>query len=157
MHRASINPTAVVAWWGAILSTIVFLWDIYKYRHAGPKLRVGVNANMVMAPSTDKRTFVVTEVVNFGDRPTTLTNLCIAYFDKRWSWSHFRNRATKNAVVLSPSTAQPFPWELKAGNMWRGMTAQTPELESWAKKGVVYFDVYHSHQRKPIRTRVRLR
>jgi hypothetical protein len=81
MQHAPLNPTAIVAWWGAILSTIVFLWDIYKYRRAGPKLRVGVRAGMLMVPSTDKRTFILTEVVNVGDRPTTLANLCLAYFE----------------------------------------------------------------------------
>jgi len=30
-----MSPTSIVAWWGAILSTIVFLWDIYKHRTAG--------------------------------------------------------------------------------------------------------------------------
>jgi hypothetical protein len=56
------------------------LWDIYKYRHAGPGLRVGVNPGMILMPSADKKTFVVTEVVNTGDRSTSLTNLGLAYF-----------------------------------------------------------------------------
>jgi hypothetical protein len=154
MLYAQFNPTAVVAWWGAILSTVVFLWDIYKYRHAGPKLRIGINAGMLMVPSADKRTFVVTEVMNIGDRPTTLTNLGLAYFEKRWSWKRLRNRATKLAVVVTPSAAQPFPWKLEPGGIWRGMTEQTPEIEGWAKNGVLYFDLYHSHRGKPERRRL---
>jgi len=39
MRVALVPPTSIVAWWGAILSTIVFLWDIYKHRTAGPRLR----------------------------------------------------------------------------------------------------------------------
>lgn len=152
-----LNPIAIVAWWGAILSTIVFLWDIYKYHHAGPKLRVSVSTGMIMVPSKDERTFIVTEVTNAGDRPTTITNLGLAYFEKKWSWGHLRNRATKLAVVNSPNTAQPLPWELKAGTLWRGMSHQTPQIETWARNGILYFDVYHSHTRKPIRTRVTIR
>jgi hypothetical protein len=156
MQRTGINPTAIVAWWGAILASIVFLWDIYKYRRAGPKLRVSVRPGMVMVPSNDKRTFVVTEVVNTGDRSTTLTNLGLAYFEKEWSWKRLRNRPTKLAVTISPNTSEPLPWELKAGNLWRGMTEQTPEIRNWARTGVLYFDLYHSHRRKPLRRRVRI-
>jgi hypothetical protein len=157
MHRIQINPTTLVAWWGAILSSVVFLWDIYKYRHAGPKLRVGVNPGMILMPSADKRTLVVTEVMNIGDRSTTLTNLGLAYFEKKWSWKRLRNRADKLAVVTSPSVAQPFPWELKAGGLWRGMTEQTAEIEEWSRKGILYFDIYHSHGKKPVRRRVRIK
>lgn len=80
-----METTKLVAWWGAVLSTVVFLWDVYKFRRAGPKLRFRTRGEVVLIPSDDKRTFVSSEVVNYGDRPTTITNLCVAYFEKPWS------------------------------------------------------------------------
>ncbi len=151
-----MSSTTFVAWWGAILSTIVFLWDTYKYRKAGPKLCFDVRTGMVLVPSADKRTFIQTEVVNYGDRSTTLTNITLFSFEKAWSWSRLRNRPTKAAVLNNPNAAQPFPCELKAGGIWRGLTEQTPELEDWARKGILYFDLYHSHRTKPVRRRVRV-
>jgi hypothetical protein len=149
-----MSSTDFVAWWGAILSSIIFLWDIYKYRNAGPKLRFHVQPGMIMLPSADKRTFIQTEVTNYGDRPTTLTNITFYYFEKPWSWARLRNRPTTAGVLNNPNPEQPFPCELKAGGVWRGLTEQKPELEAWGRKGALYFDLYHSHSTKPLRQRV---
>lgn len=142
--------TAIVALYGAFLSTL-------NFRRAGPKLRFEVRTGMILVPSNDKRSFVQTEVTNYGDRPTTLTNIALYYFDKRWSWAHLRNRSTKAAVLNDPNPSQPFPCELKPGGVWRGQTEQTPELVGWGTKGALYFDLYHSHRAQPIRKRVRFR
>jgi len=55
--------TGAVAVYGAALSTVNFL-------RAGAKLRLTVRTEMVVVPSDDKRTFVLTEVINYGDRTT---------------------------------------------------------------------------------------
>ncbi|MGA8027638.1 MAG: hypothetical protein WB992_10860 [Bryobacteraceae bacterium] len=149
--------TKLVAWWGAVLSTIVFLWDIYKYRKAGPRLRFRVRGGMTLVPSTDKRTFVSSEVTNYGDRPTTITNLCVAYFKKPLSFARLRKRATINAVVKNPLGGPALPFKLEPGNVWQGLAEQTPELEKWGREGLLYFELYHSHHTKPVRQRVRFK
>jgi hypothetical protein len=140
--------TAAVALYGAVLGTL-------NFRRAGPKLRFAVRTGMIVVPSGDKRTFVQTEVTNYGDRPTTLATIDLRYFEKPWSWARLRNRATQAAVLNEPNPAQPFPWELKPGGVWRGLTPQKPELVDWGTKGALYFDLYHSHHPKPVRKRVR--
>ena len=52
--------TEIVAWWGAILATIVFAWDIYKWWTAGPKLRVSVQTGMksINMPQYDDKTLI---------------------------------------------------------------------------------------------------
>jgi hypothetical protein len=105
MDTTSTFTTKFVAWWGAILSTTVFLWDIYKYRHAGPKLWFRVQTGMALVPSDDKRTFISSEVVNYGDRPTTLTNLTLDYFEKPLSWAWLRDLVRRErAESVSAST-----------------------------------------------------
>jgi len=83
-----MNPTSIVAWWGAILSTGVFAWDIYKYRSAGPKLRFTAQTGMetVNAPFYEGKTLIVANVTNYGDRPTTITTVAFEYFkgSRRW-------------------------------------------------------------------------
>jgi len=161
-----MDITKIVAWWGAGLSTAVFAWDIWKYRHAGPKLRFQVRTGV---PSEDATValasriacggkFIQTEVTNYGDRPTTLTNMELYYFDKPWSWARLRNRPTKEKVLNNPNPAQPFPCELKPGGVWRGrLMEQMPELVEWGTTGALYFELYHSHHTKPVRERVRFR
>jgi len=154
-----MSSTGIVAWWGAILSTIVFLWDIYKFRTAGPKLRFSVRTGMqsINMPPYNGKKLIQTEVTNYGERPTTLTNIGLYYFEKPLSWARLRNRPTKAAILANPNPAQPFPCELRPGAVWRGLTEQVPEIEKWATKGIVYFDLHHSHSDKPIRRRVVLR
>jgi hypothetical protein len=72
-----MGSTGIVAWWGAILSTIVFLWDIYKWQTSGPRIRFSVQTNMrtINVSGYKGKTLVSTNVTNYGERPTTLTNL----------------------------------------------------------------------------------
>jgi|HubBroStandDraft_2_1064218.scaffolds.fasta_scaffold11147_4 hypothetical protein len=152
-----VSPTTILACWGAGLSTIVFLWDIYKYRKAGPKLRFEVYAHNRMVPSSKQRVYIRSVVTNRGDRPTTLTNVVLYYFASRWSLARLRNLPTEsagaNALLTSPE--QALPYELKPGTMWSGMTEQTRVIEEWGSTGVLYFDLHHSHDTKPVRRRVR--
>lgn len=69
--------TAAVAWYAATISTIVFLWDIYKWWNAGAKLRVEVRPGMqsIGMPEYDGKTLIVINVSNYGDRPTTITGV----------------------------------------------------------------------------------
>jgi hypothetical protein len=158
-----IDTTTILAFWGATLSSIVFAWDVYKYRNAGPRLRFTVLAGMVMRPAYNDATFIKSEITNCGDRATTLTGISVYYFEKQLSWERIRNRPTR-ALVLDDMKAglknldfgTPFPCELKPGAVWRGLTPQDPQLEQWAKQGALYFDLYHSHRTKPIRRRLSL-
>ncbi len=152
-----MSTTALVAWWGAALSTIVFLWDIYKYRTAGPKLRFSVQTGMqsINMPQYEGKRLILAKVTNCGDRPTTITNLGYLYFEKR---RFLRKRIPdKAAVVPNPSTVQPLPFELKPGARWSGIAIQDPEIEQWATNGILDMMLYHSHSNKPIRRRVVIR
>jgi hypothetical protein len=63
---------------------------------------------MILVPSTDREPFVQTEVTNHGDRPTTLTNIAVFYFERPRSWARLRNRATKAAVLNDPNPGNRF-------------------------------------------------
>lgn len=43
------NAEAIAAWWGAILSTVVFGWEMYKWLRSGARLKVQVAQNMQAA------------------------------------------------------------------------------------------------------------
>ncbi len=38
----------IVAWWGAIVATVVLVWDIYKWKTSGPKIRFVVCPGMIV-------------------------------------------------------------------------------------------------------------
>jgi hypothetical protein len=151
------NSTTIVAWWGAILSTIVFLWDIYKHRTAGPRLRFTARPAMKSfnVPMYEGKTLIIANVTNYGDRPTTITNLGYLYFKGR---RFLRKRIPDEAAIVpNPSTTQPLPFELKPGVVWMGVAVQDLQVEEWATTGILDMMLYHSHDQKPLRRRVVIR
>jgi hypothetical protein len=38
----------VAAWWGAVLATVVFAWDVYKWAKSGPRVVMTVQTHMKM-------------------------------------------------------------------------------------------------------------
>ncbi len=146
--------TEIVAWWGAVLATVVFIWDIYKWSAAGLKLRISVQTGMtsVNMPDYQGKSLITIDVSNFGDRPTTITNLGYYYFSS--SWKRFLNQPDKAAIVPKPSDSQRLPFELKPGGVWMGIAVQDEELTAWAKEGLLYCVLYHSHNKQPVYKRV---
>lgn len=153
MKLVTLSPTSIVAWWGAILSTIVFMWDIYKHRTAGPRLRFTAQTGMetLNMPMYKGKTVILANVTNYGDRPTTITNLGYLYFDRPFLRKRIPDKA---AVVPNPSITQPLPFELKPGAVWMGIAIQDPQIEKWATTGILDMMLYHSHSQKPLRQRV---
>lgn len=143
-----------VAWWGAILATVVLAWDIYKWRTAGPKLRTTVQTGMqsINMPQYDGKTLITVNVSNYGDRPTTITNLGYLYFPNYWR--RFRHWPEKAFVIPNPSDTQRLPFELKQGSLWSGIAIQDTEIAKMAKEGLLYCVLHHSHNERPIYRRV---
>ncbi|MFW1369052.1 hypothetical protein ACEWAA_22475 [Vibrio parahaemolyticus] len=69
-----MSISEIAAWWGAIVASIVLIWDVYKWKTDGPKLNVLLAPNMKTFgdPERDDMTWVSITVTNVGSRPTTL-------------------------------------------------------------------------------------
>jgi hypothetical protein len=157
MTGQNMSTTDIVAWWGAVLATIVFLWDIYKYKAAGPRLRFTVQTGMAIFndPRYEGQTLVFANVINYGDRPTTIRNLCYFYFEKRRLLRELlRRKPDGKFIVLNQNHDQQLPYELKPGTEWRGFGIQDAGVEKMAQTGVLEMVVYHTHSNKPVRQRV---
>lgn len=146
--------TEIVAWWGAILSTVVFAWDVIKWRLAGPKLRLSVNSGMesVGIPEYEGHTLISATVVNYGDRPTTLTHMVFAHYKNFWNL--LRNRTDKNVFVGNPNLSSQMPYELGPGAMWNGIAFQDKIIETATRHGYLVCQIFHSHRKRPVKKRV---
>ncbi|MBK8113873.1 MAG: hypothetical protein IPK44_04630 [Candidatus Accumulibacter sp.] len=151
------STITLVAWWGAILSTIIFCWDVYKWRTSGPKIRLSVSSGMesINMPLYEGKTLILVNVTNYGDRPTTITHLALKFFP---NWiSRLRKKASKAFIVPQPSPAQQLPYELKQGTVWSGIAEQSADIEAMAKTGHLICELYHSHRDKPESKRINIR
>jgi hypothetical protein len=82
--------TDVAAWWGAVLATIVFAWELYKWWHR-VRVQVSAQSNMVehvvgsgVRPAHPTRYRVVVVAVNVGDQPVTLLHIAVEQYRSWW-------------------------------------------------------------------------
>lgn len=153
----TIDTTTFIAWWGAILSSLIFFWDIYKWWSSGPKIRFTVQTGMesINMPMFDGKILILANVTNYGEQPTTITNLGVFYY--KTIWSRFRKRPDKAFVIPHPNTEFPLPFQLKQGSVWVGIAVQDEQITEMATNGNLYCVLYHSHSEKPIPKRVIIR
>ncbi|MGZ4976627.1 MAG: hypothetical protein ACXV8O_05685 [Methylobacter sp.] len=155
--NTDISTITLVAWWGAILSTFVFCWDIYKWRTAGPKIRLNILSGMesINMPLYEGKTLILVNVTNYGDRPTTITNLAFKFYPDLIS--RLLKKTSKAFVIPQPNPAQQLPFELKQGTVWSGISEQSADIEQMAKAGHLICEIYHSHRHKPETKRIHVR
>ena len=154
----TLTPTVIAAWWGAVVATLVFVWDIYKWRHRGASVRVTVTPGMKVHPTlppTGKTTFVLVVATNDGGQPTTITHLSGVYFPTLWH-KIFR-RGGQNFVIVNIAPGKPLPHVLSTGQQWTGLIDQNHLVKSYGTSGRLYCGVFHSMSPKPVYRRVVLR
>jgi hypothetical protein len=150
--------TEVAAWWGASVATIVFLWDIYKWRQSGARLRLTVSGNMeaygdLAALVNPGQTIIIVEAVNVGSKKTTLTHLFASYYENWWQ-RLFRRKSQTFVVTPDPHLAQALPFELEPGARWLGATYQNQQVEQMSHNGYLIVGMFHSVSDTPITRRL---
>jgi hypothetical protein len=152
----TLTTTDIVAWWGAVVATLVLLWDVYKFLRQGPSLRINARPDMQAygMPGREEDTFVIVEAVNVGDRPTTLTIIGLRYYTSHFQ--RWRRKPQRTMIVPDPALTQPLPHVLEPGKMWAGGITQNAELEQMAGDGILVCEVYDSWHKKPHTGRVKL-
>jgi hypothetical protein len=91
-----IDPVALYA---AFVATMVLVWNIYVWRHSGPRLDVTATMNMLIiggTPEEESKTFLIVRATNVGSKKTTITNVLIISYDN--IWRRVRNRPSFTAV-----------------------------------------------------------
>ena len=139
---------------GASTGSVALGWDVYKWRHTAPQLKVSVNPNMsmVVGPSVQSGKYFLVRVANAGRQKTTLTTLAIRAYPSRWK--ALRKRDVSMFIVPSPHP-KPLPHVLDVGESWEATPIQDPKVQPFLETGVVEFLVYHALSEKPAVCRVR--
>jgi len=133
------TATVLLAWWGAVISTGVLAWDVYKWRKTNrPRLRVTAYGEFQDMDSNNPQKYVSLTVTNIGDKPTTLNFLTFRYYATKPK--RFRKQDPDQLGVFMKmvrATAQ-LPYKLDVGAEWSGLVLQTDELEKLARNGYFY-------------------
>jgi hypothetical protein len=121
--------TSPVAWYAAVLSSLVFVWDVAKWWRTEARLRIAAKAGvcfpdgeLISEESRQDGTKVGTlasychvEIVNIGGRPTTL--ISVEAFARRKNPSKGEMFASSNNFKLHRGT-EHLPAKLGPGDMW---------------------------------------
>jgi hypothetical protein len=151
-----VDATTAAAWWAATVSTFVLLWDAYKWRFAGVRLRIRASQGMkVIHPPPGEpadKTYIAITVSNYGDRPTTITHLYGVQYSNLYE--RLFQKPREAILVPSPAFSERLPFVLEPGRDWLGGVHEDEELKTIIAKGHLYFEVLHSSGKRPLRVRI---
>jgi len=150
-----MSISEVAAWWGAVVASIVLIWDIYKWKTDGPKLNMLVTPNMKCMgdPSRENITWVFATITNVGSRPTTIKSIGMWYYKNKFNY--FRNKVEFAAIFPNPNDQFRLPYVLKPGEEWVGLVPQDRLYEDIEdKSGCMTIWLSHSHSSKAIRRKL---
>lgn len=146
----TLDPVAVYA---AIVSTIVFVWEVFKWWRGEASFEVSVAPDMLDINEPEpRRTFVAIEVRNTGNAATTITHVALLGYKSRLH--RLFNKPTKNALVNS-STANRTPFELKPGGRFLATGEQNDLVVGWSQHYWLYGGVYHTMRKRPLLARIK--
>jgi hypothetical protein len=150
--------TNVLAWWGAIVATLVLLWDIRKWHKEGVRLSARIEGIDVPAGEG-----VRCEICNRGGKATTIREVMLVTLQEEW-WLRLlgMSKSIRNLSASAPEINLPFL--LVPGAAWSG-TYFFPKKESHPvgnenysellERGRLYYKVRFSHSNRCVRGRVK--
>jgi hypothetical protein len=149
------NKVDPVALYAAFVATMVLVWNIYVWRHSGPRLEVTATMNMLIiggTPEEESKTFLIVRATNVGSKKTTITNVLIISYDN--IWRRVRNRPSFTAVFNNVGGSYPIPYVLDVGHNFSSMADQAGLVEK-IRDTYFYAGVAHSFAKKAVMVRVR--
>lgn len=149
--------TLAIAAYAAILSTFVFGWDAYKWLNQGAKIKCYAQTGMkiIGGIQADPQTYVALTAVNYGDRPTTITNMGFVFYSSWFGAFVRRNRPTRAFIIAAPSQAQVIPYKFEPGAQWIGMANQDAQIDKMIQEGYLFAVLYCSTKGRGIRFRLK--
>ena len=163
-----MDANTIAAWVGAVSGSLALLWDVYASMTRGPKIKLGVQLY---------KSSIFVNVTNYGDWPTTITG--IDFFSYKIKCCRIRKQIDKHFISIHKQTlyqstsyrldgdqpAKVLPYKLNPGSVFDGQfdlvqrdvkagyhCAPEPaeQLLQMVKKGMVFCQLHHSHDRKPV-------
>ena len=152
-----------VAWWGALIATLVLLWDVIKWFQSGPKIRQRIQLDITYpdsrvlsveklenGESRELASYGHIELVNTGTLPTTIMGISATHdLNPKRGQMSFDNQS------FTPHNGKTLPLVLSPGEVW-SCRVEMPVLYKLAEWGRPYIEVTLSHEREPIVIRPKL-
>lgn len=149
--------TDFVAWWGAVVATLVLLWDVAKWMKAGPRVRSRIQLNtwypdgrVLNSQKTDSgesgelASYCHIELVNVGGLPTTVMGISASHVDRKK-----QGQVSCSGPRFTPHYGKTLPHVLSPGEVW-SCRLEMSDLFRLLERGKPYIEVHLSHRKKPL-------
>ena len=146
----------VAAWWGALIATVVLLFDLYKWAKSGPSIMCESNYGwkIMMEGIEDDNEYIYFTVTNTGDRLTTITKQAAAYWDTKWA-TIFSKPKQQFFIKGGLHGLGKVPMIIKPGEIWISLGRIGEDIRGLMDQGgYLYLSLYFSHRRRPLRFKV---
>jgi hypothetical protein len=162
-----VDPVALYA---AVLSTLIFCWELWKWYRRGPKLRGFVSSNMKIrdgamvssnmkfhgGPIKDDNTYLAFKVWNIGTEPTTISLVVLQGYKSWWRRLMKSQKPDFQAPQMVRGFPDPIPYELGVGKEFMTSGRQSEEIEERTREYRLYCAVYHSFgNNRPLLLRIK--
>lgn len=118
--------TQFLAVWGAVVSTIALLWQIFQWTRANPRIAAKVQMNESHSSASDD--WISFELRNRGGKPTTIEEIMFVDHESWWSrLAGYPNRIEN--IYVSHKSTMPLPIVLDPGEVWKGTCPLDEEYE----------------------------
>lgn len=143
--------TLVIAGWGAVLSTLVAIW---QWRHSGPRLSIKLFRNAGLLDAVEEEPRVLMMISNRGNKPTTITQINYLY-SKSWISSLLHPSKVVHINLAETFFLHLLPSKLEVGDPWQCPLPTSQTTMKRIREGYFLAVVYHSHSDKGIRVRLK--
>jgi aspartate carbamoyltransferase regulatory subunit len=151
----NMTPSDYAAWWGAIVATIVLLWDFKKWKMSEKdksenQIKVEITPNVVngdnrLSKEEQKKIFLKIE-------NTTGSKISISEIDF-YGYKSIFDRIKRNKIKIDSKISLPRPLDI--GEFTHAHVRQIQNMDKCINSGFLYCRVKHSGKRKPVVVRVK--
>ncbi len=141
----------LAAWWGALVATIVLLFDYYKWARSGPRVRCDSKYGwkIMVEGVNDDNEYIFFSVTNTGDRPTTITKQAALYWPNRIK-RYFCKSKEQFFIKGGLYDMGKIPMIIKPGEIWNGVARINSDIHNLMEKGgYFYLSLDFSHRCRP--------
>jgi len=141
-----MNASDYAAWYAAIVATLVFVWDLFKWKKGGPQIKAEAHSGWKSfgISELEDDSLTVVKATNIGDRPTTIGSFGMYWYPEGVS---VKDKTKRKAFVIKSGLAGlgVVPKKIEPGDVWQGFAKENEQFNKMLAEGTVYIALGFSH------------
>ena len=147
------SPSDYAAWWGAIVATIIAIWEFLKWIGAGAKLKI----NIYYWEENEGLGFRLI-IINVGDAPASVEDMSLKIYRKKFLFFRFyETDIHRFSYVGGEMEMRLPPFLLSQGENWESSIYPPNDFKYVPKNNAnLFLFVSESHRKKPYIVKVKV-